>query len=154
MSRLQDLHIQGGKLALVLARFTLIGEDINFTEIYGDKICQTDPSSTVLLEICRTKSLFVFIISLAIIFSLFESRVIKGFYREFQKFIVITIYWFKELTKSQLYSFVSRVQEFPNDNIGMYNLSSFSQLQNCRLIILFSLAEKLLKIIVAGFKKM
>ena len=68
---------------MVLGRFTLIGEDINFTEIYGDKICQTDPSSTVLLEICRTKSLFVFIISLAIIFSLFESRVIKGFYREF-----------------------------------------------------------------------
>ena len=44
-------------MVLVLARFTLIGKDINFTEIYGDKICQIDHYSTVLLDICRTKDL-------------------------------------------------------------------------------------------------
>ena len=44
-------YLEGGKLVLVLARFTLIGKDINFIEIYGDKICQIDHSSTVLLDI-------------------------------------------------------------------------------------------------------
>ena len=84
---------------MVLVRFTLIGKDINFPEIYGDKICQTDHFFTVLLD--KGTSLFVFIIFLAIIFSLSESKVIKGLWQ----FIVITIYWFKKLTRSPLFCF-------------------------------------------------
>ena len=117
----------------MLARFTLIGKDINFTEIYGDKICQIDHSSTGLLDRRPCPEYFVCLKTFyQLFFSLSESKVIKGFYRELKQFIVITIYWFKKLTRSQPY-YILGFSKVKSLHPSRYR--HFINLLSCKLLI-------------------